>query len=61
MNQSGSKGSETGARNVDYIIQRSLLPKISRSLVEKLSEDAVPEKLIISNCDAAGNVEYEFK
>lgn len=40
---------ESGARNVDYVIERHLLPDISRSLVEVLATGAKPKRLNIYN------------
>lgn len=51
--------SEMGARYVDYIIERTLLPDIARSLVQKLSEDAIPGQLILSKSDD-GTIGFEF-
>jgi type VI secretion system protein VasG len=39
---------EMGARNVDHVIERVLLPDISRSLVEKLADNEVPSKLTLT-------------
>ncbi|MBZ5638490.1 MAG: type VI secretion system ATPase TssH [Acidobacteriia bacterium] len=36
---------ETGARNIDYILQGSLLPRISTELLTRMAEGAVPERL----------------
>ncbi len=36
---------ETGARNIDYILQGSLLPRISTELLTRMAEGAVPEAL----------------
>ena len=36
---------ETGARNIDYILQGSLLPRISTELLTRMAGGAVPEKL----------------
>ena len=51
---------ETGARYVDYIIERTLLPEISRSLVQKMSEDAVPGKLVLLKTDE-DIISFEFR
>lgn len=51
---------DTGARNVDYIIERQLLPDISRNLVERMASENMPEKLILtSNKD--GTIKSVFK
>jgi type VI secretion system protein VasG len=36
---------ETGARNIDHILNGTLLPMISTSILERLSEGGVPERL----------------
>ncbi len=36
---------ETGARNIDYILQGSLLPRISTELLTRMAEGTVPERL----------------
>jgi type VI secretion system protein VasG len=36
---------ETGARNVDHIINRTLLPQISTELLEQMSEEWRPDTL----------------
>jgi type VI secretion system protein VasG len=36
---------ETGARNIDYILQGSLLPRISTELLTRMAEGALPERL----------------
>ena len=51
---------ETGARNVDYIIQRSLLPDISRALVAKMVEDKLPRGLQLSIAKD-GSFTYQFE
>jgi len=51
---------ESGARNVDHVIERVLLPDISRSLVEKLASGTLPEKLVLTS-DAAGAFTFDFR
>ena len=36
---------ETGARNIDYILQGTLLPQISSAILEKMTEGPLPDKL----------------
>jgi type VI secretion system protein VasG len=50
---------ETGARNIDYIIQGSLLPKISSEILERLAEGALPDQLNI-RVGEAGEFALEF-
>ena len=43
---------ETGARNVDHIINRTLLPQISTELLEQMSEEGQPNTLSVGISDA---------
>jgi len=43
---------ETGARNVDHIINRTLLPQISTELLEQMSEEGQPDTLSVGISDA---------
>ena len=43
---------ETGARNVDHIINRTLLPQISTELLEQMSEERRPNTLSVGISDA---------
>jgi type VI secretion system protein VasG len=36
---------ETGARNVDHIVQQALLPRISTEILERMAEERMPESL----------------
>lgn len=38
---------ETGARNIEHIIQKSLLPRISVEILSKMSEGPLPDKLTL--------------
>ena len=38
---------ETGARNIDHIMQGTLLPQISTAILEKMAEDELPDRLRI--------------
>jgi type VI secretion system protein VasG len=49
----------SGARNVDHIIERVLLPDISRSLVERLASGTLPKTLVLSTGEA-GAFSFEF-
>ncbi len=45
---------ETGARNIDHIIQGSLLPQISTEILTKLGEGTLPERLKIGINENSG-------
>ncbi|MCK5100572.1 MAG: type VI secretion system ATPase TssH, partial [Desulfobacteraceae bacterium] len=38
---------ETGARNIDYILNANIFPKISRELLTKMSTGGMPSKIIL--------------
>jgi type VI secretion system protein VasG len=38
---------DTGARNIDHILRASLLPMLSASILEKMTEAKPPRKLFI--------------
>jgi type VI secretion system protein VasG len=50
---------ETGARNIDHIMQGNLLPRISSEILQKMAEGKLPEKLEIQ-FDGDGNFELRF-
>lgn len=50
---------ETGARNIDHIINRTLLPEISTSILEMMSEETDPEKLEVG-IGKDGSFTYKF-
>ncbi|MFT6895907.1 MAG: type VI secretion system protein VasG [Paraglaciecola sp.] len=50
---------ETGARNIDHIINRTLLPEISTHILEMMSTDAEPENLDVG-LGSDGNFTYLF-
>jgi type VI secretion system protein VasG len=50
---------ETGARNIDFIIDRNILPEVARALLAKMAEDAMPKKLALA-MDEQGNFAYSF-
>jgi type VI secretion system protein VasG len=50
---------ETGARNIDYIIERTLLPELSAALVQRLAGDQAPLGLRLE-FDQQGNFRYRF-
>ena len=43
---------ETGARNIDHIMQGTLLPRISSDLLQRMAEGPLPERLEITLDDA---------
>lgn len=50
---------ETGARNIDFILNGTLIPLISRSLLEQMSEGGMAERLNLS-LDESGNFAFNF-
>jgi len=50
---------ETGARNVDHIINRTLLPQISTELLEQMSEEGRPDTLSVG-ISGAGDFTIKF-
>ena len=50
---------ETGARNIDHIINRTLLPEISTEILEKMGSQEQPEKLEIGIAED-GSFTYRF-
>lgn len=50
---------ETGARNIDHIINGTLLPRISTSILEHLSEDNMPERLDL-DIEESGDFKLNF-
>jgi type VI secretion system protein VasG len=50
---------ETGARNIDHIMQGTLLPRISSEILQKMAEGALPEKLEIT-IDDKGEFQLRF-
>ncbi|MDN4502256.1 type VI secretion system ATPase TssH [Alteromonadaceae bacterium BrNp21-10] len=50
---------ETGARNIDHIINRTLLPEISTHILEMMSEETRPEKLDVG-ISKEGTFTYSF-
>ncbi len=51
---------ETGARNIDHILNGTLLPKISTELLERMSGDGLPEHVTLA-LDDTGVFKLEFK
>jgi type VI secretion system protein VasG len=51
---------EAGARNIDHIIDKNILPNISTALLSQLAEETMPERLILS-IDDEGEFQYQFE
>ncbi len=45
---------ETGARNIDHIINQNLLPMLSTSLLERMSEGPLPDRVTVTVGDDEG-------
>jgi type VI secretion system protein VasG len=50
---------DAGARNVDFIIDRTVLPEASRAILEKMVEEEEPDALTLG-LDAEGAFTYTF-
>lgn len=50
---------ETGARNIDYIINRNMLPQISTEILEQMGADKMPGRLTV-DLDDKGAFAYTF-
>jgi len=50
---------ETGARNIDHIINRTLLPRIASEVLVQMSEARLPETLEVG-IDETGDFTYDF-
>jgi type VI secretion system protein VasG len=51
---------ETGARNVDHIINGTLLPKISSEILQQMSTGSMPDKIAVT-LDDKGDFAFEFQ
>ena len=51
---------EAGARNIDHIIDKNILPDISAALLSQLAGETMPERLILT-IDEAGEFQYQFE
>jgi type VI secretion system protein VasG len=51
---------DTGARNIDYIIDKTILPDISAALLSQFAEENKPKKLTLE-LDEAGEFNYRFE
>ena len=50
---------ETGARNIDHIINGNLLPKVSTAILEEMADGALPEVLWLG-LDESGDFAFRF-
>lgn len=50
---------DTGARNIDHIVNRTLLPEIATEIISRMGEEAAPDALSV-DIDAEGNFTYGF-
>jgi type VI secretion system protein VasG len=50
---------DTGARNIDFIIDRTVLPDVSKAMLAKMAEEKMPSKLTLG-MDEKGNFTYSF-
>ena len=50
---------ETGARNIDHILQGTLLPEISTQILQTMGSETIPHTLALG-VDAEGNFTYNF-
>jgi type VI secretion system protein VasG len=51
---------EAGARNIDYIIDKTILPDISATLISHLAEETMPDRLMLT-LDESGEFVYQFE
>jgi type VI secretion system protein VasG len=50
---------DTGARNVDHVLRGSLMPELSRALLEKITAGEKPSRLAVG-IDAGGGFKLEL-
>jgi type VI secretion system protein VasG len=50
---------DTGARNIDFIIDRTVLPQVSKAMLAKMAEEQIPAKLAL-DMNEAGNFTFSF-
>jgi type VI secretion system protein VasG len=50
---------DTGARNIDFIIDRTVLPDVAKAMLARMAEEKMPSKLTLG-MDASGNFTYSF-
>ncbi|MFQ6044380.1 MAG: AAA family ATPase, partial [Candidatus Poribacteria bacterium] len=51
---------DTGARNIDYIIDKTILPDISAALLAQLAGETMPARLTLT-LDESGEFQYQFE
>ncbi len=51
---------ETGARNIDHIINRTMLPQISTEILERMAEEARPDRIEVGVAED-GTFTYKFE
>ena len=50
---------DVGARNIDHILDQTVLPELSRQLLEKMTEDEMPSGVTMS-LNGADEFTYSF-
>jgi type VI secretion system protein VasG len=50
---------DAGARNIDFIINRTVLPEASRALISRMTGEEMPMQLVLG-IDEDGAFTYEF-
>ena len=50
---------DTGARNIDFIIDRTVLPQASKALLARMTDEVIPERLTLG-LDETGDFTYTF-
>jgi len=50
---------DTGARNIDFIIDRTVLPEVAKAMLAKMAEEKMPSKLTLG-MDDKGDFVYAF-
>lgn len=50
---------DTGARNIDFIIDRTVLPDVAKAMLAKMAEEKMPSRLTLG-MDEKGNFIYSF-
>jgi hypothetical protein len=51
---------DAGARNIDFIIDRTVLPDASRALLQKMAEGVALPAALVLGLDASGGFTYTF-
>lgn len=51
---------DAGARNIDYIINRTILPEAAQALIPKMIEERLPSRLVLG-LDDTGDFTYTFE